>query len=227
MKSQHKILDKKYDNYVEHPRYGRRPRFTGLNPNPFDEGVQLHSNATTIHEIQKRAKNVFGKKLGFLTDLEKIMPKEPARISRTAIKAESNLQNQPTVPVTHYFDVERICRDCKKSFIFFAEEQKHWYERLRFPLEADCVRCPRCRKKEQFLAGNRAKYERLCAMKKRDWKADLQMACCALTLVENGIFGNKVIQSIRALIKTVPQTERMEISYLDLKARLKLLAKQT
>ena len=41
--------------------------------------------------------------------------------------------------MTHYFDAKRVCRKCERPFLFFAEEQKYWYEDLRFPLEADCL----------------------------------------------------------------------------------------
>lgn len=227
MKSQDKIFSTKYETYVEHPRYGRRPHYTGLNPNPYDLKVQLHPNATNVHELQKRAVQVFGKKLNYMIPLEKFTPKEPPRISGTAIKAEPSLQNQPTVPVTHYFDVERVCRDCKQPFIFFAQEQKYWYETLKFPLDSDCVRCPKCRKTERFLARTRATYERLAGIKIRDWKDNLKMAGSALTLIESGIFGNRVIQTIRRLLRTVPETERTQNDYLDLIMRLKQLEKQS
>ena len=36
-----------YQEFVDHPRYGRRPILTGLNPSPFDAEVRLHWNATT------------------------------------------------------------------------------------------------------------------------------------------------------------------------------------
>ena len=49
-------------------------------------------------------------------------------------------QSPAMVPVTHYYDVTRTCRDCDRPFIFFAQEQKHWYEQLGLPLEADCAR---------------------------------------------------------------------------------------
>ena len=35
----------RFAEFVEHPRYGREPRVTGLNPQPHDKGVNLHWNA--------------------------------------------------------------------------------------------------------------------------------------------------------------------------------------
>jgi hypothetical protein len=223
MKPPDKAFDKKYDTYVEHPRYGRRPRFTALNPDPSDPVVNLHWNATNVHEIQKRTKRILGKKLGFLTPLERITPRESPRIAGTAIRADPTRQKSPTVPVTHYYDLEKICRNCKRPFIFFAEEQQYWYETMRFPLEADCVRCPECRKKERYLARNRATYETLAADKNRDWRANLKMAGCALVLVEHGVFRDRVVERIKSLLKSVPEEERQKNTYQDLVNRVKQL----
>jgi hypothetical protein len=51
----------KYAEFVEHPRYGRGPRITGLNPHPGDPGVHLHWNATTYQEIVSQYEAVIGK----------------------------------------------------------------------------------------------------------------------------------------------------------------------
>ena len=223
MKLRDKAFDKKYDAYVEHPRYGRYPRHTALNPNPYDLAVQLHWNATNIHEVQKCARLIVGKRLGFLTELEGIAPKGLPRIAGTAIQANPSKQNAPTVPVTHYYDLERVCCSCKRPFIFFAEEQQYWYEAVQFPLDADCVRCPECRKKERFFANNRATYEKLAVTAKRDWKENLKMPGCALTLVEHGIFHYRVAERIRALLKTVPEMGRQQETYQELVQRLRQL----
>jgi hypothetical protein len=225
MKSPTQKFDKKHEGYSEHPRYGRHPRRTGLNPSPYDGNVQLHPNATTVHEIQKRAE-LAGIKLPFLNKLARISSKEPARIPGTAIKANPKKQNHPTLPVSHYYDIEKICRRCKCHFIFFAEEQKYWYETLQFPLDSDCVLCTACRKTEQFLSRNCSTYERLENAKTREWKDNLKMAKSALTLVENGVFGTKVVQKIRRLLKTVPDSEKINIGYEALLNRLNLAEKK-
>ncbi len=224
MKSRDKAFDKKYDSYVEHPRFGRRPRHTGLNPNPYSPDVDLHSNATNIHEIQERAVRLTGERLGFLKDLEAMTPRRLPRIAGTAVKAEPSKQNRPTVPVTHYYDVEHVCRNCRRPFIFFAEEQKHWYEVLGFRLDVDCVRCPPCRKREQALARKRAKYERLLKARNRDWKDNLKLAECAVTLVEAGLFKLRVVDQVRASLKTIPLEERAKPGYQKLIARVKVIS---
>lgn len=224
MKSRDKIFDTKYDAYVDHPRYGKRPRFTALNPNPYDPDVLLHPNATNLQEINKRYRRIMGEDDPLLRELGKsIGSRKLDRIAGTAVKADPSKQHRSTVPVTHYYDVERVCRSCKRPFIFFAEEQRYWYESLRFPLDADCIRCPECRKTERFLARNRATYERLMAEPKRSWEDNLTMAECALLLVEHGVFQNRVLERIRALLKTVPEMEREKVAYQGLVNRLKLV----
>src|SRR5690242_18136380 len=109
-----------YEQFVVHPRYGRGPRITGLNP---DRGFGAShfvwwSSAST-------------------------------RVPFTAVVADSKRQQPSCVPVTHYFDERRVCVDCHRPFLFFADEQKHWYEELGFTVNSECVRCVPCRKREQ------------------------------------------------------------------------------
>ena len=160
-----------YANYVDHPRFGRRPHVTGLNPQtdlttgkPF-----LHWNAAE-------------------------------RIPNTAIEADLTRQSRATVPVTHYYDVRRKCRDCDRPFIFFAQEQKHWYEELGLPLEADCVRCVPCRKRQHGLSAKRERYEELFHVAARNADESLEMAECCLSLIEAGIFNRRQIEHVRELL---------------------------
>ncbi|WP_165603666.1 zinc-ribbon domain containing protein [Planctopirus hydrillae] len=49
----------------------------------------------------------------------------------------------------YYYDVLKQCRDCQRDFIFYAKEQKYWFETLKLPLEADAVRCVGCRRRKR------------------------------------------------------------------------------
>jgi hypothetical protein len=89
------------------------------------------------------------------------------RIPDTAIPAELSRQTPATYAVTHCFDSKRQCADCGKPFIFFAAEQKHWYEDPGFGLDADCVRCVYCRKRQQGIASYRQRYEELFHVQER------------------------------------------------------------
>src|SRR6056297_3255483 len=51
----------------------------------------------------------------------------------SAIVAQwSKMKRHGAVPPEKYADVLRRCNDCDKHFVFFALEQKHWYEQLGF-----------------------------------------------------------------------------------------------
>lgn len=164
-----------YSEFVEHPRYGRGPKVTGLNPEPDYRGK------TFIHWHS---------------------PKE-CRIPNTAIVANLARQHFATVPVTHYYDVTRQCRDCGRSFIFFAEEQKHWYEELGFGLDSNCVRCVPCRKQQQGLALRRQRYEELYHIDNRTTDQNLEMADCCLALIEASTFSCRQLDRVRMLINRI------------------------
>lgn len=177
-----------FDDYVDHPRYGRRPRITGLHPvrpETFEAGepiVKFHWHSP-----------------------------EPERIANTAVEADVSRQIFTTFPVTHYFDVRRVCHGCRRPFLFFAEEQKHWYEELGFSIEADCVRCVPCRKQQQGIARQRERYEQLFHVKPRTPAEDLEMAECCLGLIEASVFDRRKTERVRMLLRNVPAKAREEL----------------
>lgn len=124
---------------------------------------------------------------------------------------ESEETKITTMGVTHYFDERRVCRDCQRPFLFFADEQKHWYEELRFTLEADCMRCVPCRKDEQVVSRARGRYEALVHVADRTAEQDLEMAECCLLLVEAGVFGRRRTEHVRALLKRAPAADRQRL----------------
>ena len=106
-------------NVVEHPRYGIHPRPSGC-----DEAVALERKDWGEYF----ASHVF---------------------PETAILADPTKQNYTVFPREYYVDKKKTCRGCGRKFIFFAEEKKHWFEELRFSIDAKCVDCPECRKSNQ------------------------------------------------------------------------------
>ncbi len=181
----------KYANYLEHPRYGRGPRITGLNPSdePYNENIYLHWHS----------------------------PKT-SRIPNTAIEADITKQAPATIHITHYFDTKRVCRKCGAHFIFFAEEQRYWYEKLRFPLESDLIDCINCRKHEQRLKQAKQEYERLLTKDGRSEKETLHMIKNGVFLVEENIFTHKLLPKLRGFIKSLKAS-----STIDLLARIAAL----
>ena len=187
-------MKREYAAYVEHPRFGRYPHVTGLNPESDLSTGQpfLHWNAAE-------------------------------RIPNTAVEADLSSQSRATVPVTHYFDVKRECRDCGRPFIFFAREQKHWYEELGLPLEADCVRCVPCRKRQHGITAKRQRYEELFHIVERTVNENVEMAECCLSLIEEGVFNTRQTQNVRQFLKQAEARGGATEACGDLRKRLAAL----
>jgi hypothetical protein len=180
-----------------------------LNPSPLEPDVNFHWNATEGHEIVARYEAVTGNKWSY-GDVNSY-GKETRRIAGTAIVADLSRQTPATVAVTHYFDVERKCRDCGRPFIFFAEEQKHWYEELGFGLDSDCVRCVECRKRQQGIARQRELYETLFHVPDKTEEQCLEMADACLALIEAGVFTAKQMPRVRMLVNRVSEDSDAEV----------------
>lgn len=162
-----------YARFVEHPRYGKGPRLTGLDvADSLDGSVYCHWHSPP-----------------------------GVRVPSTAVAADVSRQAKATLHVTHYFDAKRVCRKCERPFLFFAEEQKYWYEDLRFPLEADCLDCHPCRKDEQRLRAIRKKYDALLEEATRTPMDTLELVECGLLLVESAVFSAKLVPKLRGFLK--------------------------
>ncbi len=75
--------------------------------------------------------------------------------------ADPSKQNYSVFPRAYYVDVLRNCRKCERRFIFFAREQRYWFETLRFYVDADCVDCPVCRRDSQVTRRRLRRYSDL------------------------------------------------------------------
>ena len=88
-----------YAEFVDHPRYGRRPNITGLNPRPGDSGVQLHWNSTEYREIVAYFESIVGEKWPY-GDWN-VHGNSTRRIENTAVPADLARQTRATMAVTH------------------------------------------------------------------------------------------------------------------------------
>ena len=189
--------EEEFAHFAPHPRFGQRPRRTGLNPQTnFFSGVYLHWHSP-----------------------------EDCRVSNTAITANTDKQRQPTVAVTHYYDVKRLCRDCKRPFLFFAVEQAYWYEELQLPLEADCVRCTDCRSNARELSSIRTEYESLVTQEALSLEESVTLVQHGLRLVEEQIFGKKVLQRLAAQLNQIaePLQQTSATTYESLRTQMQCL----
>lgn len=108
----------------------------------------------------------------------------------TAILADVSRQVQGYGSRPVYADLLKHCRDCDRPFLFYANEQRFWYETLRIDVEADCVRCAPCRK--QFRRATACQLRYAAAMRAphlgaKDMKTFVDDA---LFLLEHGLVRN-------------------------------------
>jgi len=190
--------DDKYGQYVDHPQYGRGPRYTGLNPSPFVNDVSLHWHSLNVGETDHWS-DVLNRPRQRHHD-SRDSDRRIIRIPNTAIVADLSRQSACTVPITHYFDVERVCLDCRRPFIFFAEEQRSWYEELARPIYSNCVRCMPCRDRKRDISLTQQRYEELFHIHHRTPGQDLAMVDCCLSLIEYLVFSSKQLHRVRTVL---------------------------
>jgi hypothetical protein len=49
-------------------------------------------------------------------------------------------------PFLVYYDIHKKCKTCGKDFVFSKNEQRYWYEELKFRVQSECVNCLDCRR---------------------------------------------------------------------------------
>ncbi|MCU0391286.1 MAG: zinc-ribbon domain-containing protein [Thermoflexibacter sp.] len=70
--------------------------------------------------------------------------------SQKAIIANPEIQTYCDYPpYLAYFDIEKKCTVCGENYIFSAEEQKFWYEELKFFVQGESKSCVKCRQKKR------------------------------------------------------------------------------
>lgn len=146
--------------YVEHPRHGRFPHVSG--------------EVIPEHEIRKGHRYYRSAKI----------------FSRSVITADITKQNYAMYPRTFYVDMEEKCVACGSEFIFFALEQKHWFEELGFYIDSRCVRCCHCRGKENEIKKFHKQYQDLLKIDNRSETENKKLKKVALELYQRGVIKN-------------------------------------
>lgn len=104
--------------------------------------------------------------------------------------ADTSKQNYSTFPRTYYVDIMHTCKSCRRPFIFFAAEQKHWFEMLRLYVDADCIHCPECRQNRTTAKRELKRYAELINITNPS-KAELQqLVYAANSLLMQGTLKN-------------------------------------
>lgn len=106
----------------------------------------------------------------------------------TAIKANVDLQNCSICPRFWYVDAYFKCKRCDLEYCFSAEEQKVWFEKLNFWIDAFPKHCHKCRKDLRELKIIRKKYDAMVSevMSEKDINAKAELTSIIDHLYELG-----------------------------------------
>lgn len=167
--------------YVLHPRYGHAPRLTARK---YDDS----------HSSWSREKGI-------------------PFIPGTAVQVTPSRQHSlgwGLYNVLFYVDEVRKCRSCRRNYLFFAGEQRFWYEVLGIPMDIHPVRCPLCRRADRQIRRIQREYMELVALAEaaRSSSQNLRLAALAIALRDAGVFTARIIPKIRRSLKLVPETQR-------------------
>lgn len=124
----------------------------------------------------------------------------------TALKADVSVQRYAVFPRPYYVDILKDCRDCGRPFIFYAREQRYWYETLGFYIDADCVHCPECRRRQQLAHRHLERYAELQRIQAPTRKQMTQLVDDSIYLFQHGLLKNasRLGQIKNAALKRVP-----------------------
>ena len=111
----------------------------------------------------------------------------PPVFPESAIPADISRQHFSVQPRPCYVDMMLQCHRCNRPFIFFAREQRFWYEDLGFWVDAQCIQCPECRRWRRRLRQAQQRCDQ--AGRTGDWADEELVALVrdAVILYEAGI----------------------------------------
>ncbi len=147
--------------YVMHPRYGDRP---------------IESEFKFTKDEIERAFWLYGSVKYF---------------ENTVIPADISKQNYAVFPRKLYVDIEELCIRCGRPFLFFALEQRHWFETLGFWIDAHCTRCADCRRSDNDIKKMQRTYSSLVQKAERTAAETKELKQYALELYMRGYIKDK------------------------------------
>lgn len=157
------------------------------------------------------------------------------RIPNTAIEADGSKQRCAAdgdsygrgISIRYYFDLRRVCRDCGRKFIFFAEEQRYWYEERGFPLEVDCIRCHECRRVQRGLEAALKRYREFVVLPEPTPSQLIELVATSLDLIAGGAFSPhpRTFSRIRMWLNRLAKSATHEAQRVELVHRLETLEK--
>ena len=111
-------------------------------------------------------------------------------LPETAVLANVERQRTSWCARPVYVDLLKRCKTCRRPFVFYANEQRFWYEALQFDVNVDCVMCPPCRKLAHRTKACLDRYATAVNAPRLDAKAMKTFVDDALYLLEQGLVRN-------------------------------------
>lgn len=105
---------------------------------------------------------------------------------QTALPADVKAQRYALFPRPYYVDMLKTCVECSRAFIFYAREQRYWYETLGFYIDVDCVRCVECRRKQHAVKRHLERYAELNARESLSRKEMMDLVDECIFLFQQG-----------------------------------------
>lgn len=172
---------------IEHPRYGSTPVDSGtrISVDELRDAYWRYAYAAIVDHDGTLSRTSGAGETEFI-------------FLRSAVAANTAKQKHGAFPRLYYADTLRKCATCGDWFIFFALEQRYWYEVLGFWIDADCVHCHGCRKSDQRLRRAQVRYaERSAAPSSLTNREFSTLLKDALFLAQSGMIKNH--QKLRRL----------------------------
>lgn len=185
--------------YVSHPLYGRRPCVS-------NEPIHIDRHEQFCMISRCGAGKFF---------------------KNTAIKADMELQKGSHYLVKYFFDEDKICIHCKRPFIFFAAEQKYWFDQLQFNIATRGQACCECRAFANELKLLKYRYDELTDHSQLTNEQTLEMARICLSLVECGVFHPRSVQTVQRLLNIIRanKTSSLKVNVTEFRQRISAVQK--
>jgi hypothetical protein len=123
-----------------------------------------------------------------------------------AVRADISKQDFSVCPRHWYVDAAFRCARCDQTFVFSAEEQRFWYEELRFFVDALPKHCKACRRQLREWKTLKQEYDRdlAAALAGDDIEQKRRMVSVVDALDEGGVkLPEKILDHRRVLKKQI------------------------
>jgi hypothetical protein len=77
----------------------------------------------------------------------------------SAVRADTSRQDYSVAPRYWYLDLTFVCQRCKQRFVWTRDEQRFWFEELRFWIDSHPSLCRQCRATKREMSELRRAYD--------------------------------------------------------------------